>query len=301
MARLNFQAFASDTATAIADDDEDNDELPDLYTLLQRLSHHHKQSHTEASVISSGFKKVETGNEEYQEAAVVETADVFHENRVGKTAKAMQKSQRGYFVGGETNKENNNREQVEISAKRKPQRPLRLAHVNSLLLLPVGRRDGAGIAGFGGVDEKDTSNKTGGLRGNGISKGTRERMRNDVLTRVSVSSSSSSSSESEKEGEITEGSSDHLSDFVVDDSASEFDEIKLPRIRIPKEWKHTSPRKDGRAGAGGICPIPDGNLANWRASPTKSISGQPVGGAGRHIYAEPGQGLKLYEAYLPII
>lgn len=191
------------------------------------------------------------------------------------------------------NGENNNHDgQDEKSVKRK-QRPLRLAHVNSLLLLPVGRYGSADTDGgrrFG----KEINDRRGDLGENTFAGEIKERMRNKIPARISISSSSASS---ERGGNITEGSSDDLSDFIVDDSASELDEDEVPRIRIPKEWKRTSPWKDGRAGAGGICSIPDGNHTKLKASPKKSISGHSVGGAGNFL-KEAGAGLKLYETYV---
>lgn len=192
--------------------------------------------------------------------------------------------------------------ETEIPPQRK-QRPLRLAHVNSLLLLPVGRHERAGDGGDGGFG-KDANNRRGRLGESAIVGGIRERMKEEILSRISLSdssslSSSSSSSSSAERGEnTTDGSSDGLSDFIVNDSASELDEIEVPRIRIPKEWKRTSPWRDRRRGAGSICPIPEENLANWKASPKKSISGHSAEGAGRFL-KEPRAGVKVYEAYLP--
>lgn len=305
MARLNLKAFASDTratdavATDADDSDNDNDELPDLCTLLKRLSHHsthssHNQS--KEGVNFSGVKKSEARDEAGESASAGRFIDIFDENQVGMTAKSTTKVQREIFIGGENSKKKKNNGEEEKSVERKQLRPLRLAHVNSLLLLPMGRCLGADVGGSGGddVDEKERSNRIGGLRGNGVAKGIRDRVEKGVPSRISISSLSE-----ERGEEATDGSSDDLSDFIVNDSASEFDEAEVPRIRIPKELKHASSWKDGRAGVGGICPIPDSNLPKLKISPTKSISGLSLGGIGRHIHAEPRASLKLYEIYLP--
>lgn len=245
MARLNLKASAGNTTTTViaVDNDSDNDELPDLCTLLQRLSH------TENGATSLGARKPET----------------------------------------------------ETSPRRK-QRPLRLAHVNSLLLLPVRRHERATSGGDNDDDLGNNANKTRPKLGEtAVVEGTKKQMKKEILSQISFSDSSTSSSPSpaERAGNTTDNSSDGLSGFIVDDSASELDEIKVPRIRIPNEWKRTSPWKDGKAGAGSTSSIPNGSHKNLKASPKKSISGHPVGGAGR-FRNEPGAGLKVYEVSLPI-
>lgn len=188
--------------------------------------------------------------------------------------------------------------ETEVSPQRK-QRPLRLAHVNSLLLLPVGRHERA-INGDGGLG-KDANNTRGRLgESAAVVERTKERIRKKISSRISLSDSSSPSSfpSSERTENTTDGSSDGLSDFIVDDSASELDEVEVPRIRIPNQWKRTSPWKDGKAGAGSICSIPNGSHQNLKASPKKSISGHSIDGAGR-FRKEPRAGLKAYETYLP--
>ena len=258
MARLNLKVFASDIITpasavggAAADynENDEDDELPDLCTLLQRLRHTENDD-----TISSEAQKSET----------------------------------------------------EVVSPKRKQRPLKLAHVNSLLLLPVGRREKAAAAaaeatpgGGGGLGRETNNKRRGGMEEKAVAGRIRERIKKEIPSRISISdSSSSSSSSSELEENSTEDSSDGLSDFIVDDSASELDEVELPRIRIPKDWKRKSAWKNGRAGEGGICPIPDGTLADWNeASPTKSILGRSVGGAGNFL-KEPGAGLKMYESYL---
>ena len=275
-------AAAANNYNDYSDNDEDDDELPDLCTLLrrQRLGHH---------------------NENADDA-------IFSEIQAHKPETEMEGEGEGEGEGGSP------------KPKRKiKQRPLRLAHVNSLLLLPVGRREKvaagaivASVPGDGlGKETNSTNNKNrrGGMEEKAIAGRIRERVKKEIPARISItdsttsSSSSSSSSSSEHEQNIiTEDSSDGLSDFIVDDSASELDEVELPRIRIriPKEWrKPRSPWKNGRAGEEGICPIPDGTLADRKeVSPTKSISGRSLGGGAGDFLKEPGAGLKMYETYL---
>ena len=243
MARLNLKACAGDTAKdisiAVDHDSDDDNELPELCTLLRRLEYREK------SAVSLGASKTET----------------------------------------------------EVSPQRK-QRPLRLAHVNSLLLLPVGRHERASN-GDGGLG-KGISITRGKLGENAaVAEGTKERIRKEIPSRISLSDSSSPSSfpSSERAENTTDGSSDGLSDFIVDDSASELDEVKVPRIRIPNEWKRTSRWKDGKAGAGSIYSIPNGSHKKLKASPKNSTSGHSIEGAGR-FRKELGAGLKVYEAYL---
>lgn len=313
MARLNLKAFANHTTVCAADvdadadadtdankndnDNDENDELPDLCTLLQRLSHqsgHQGYGQSEDGVVSSSVQNRGTGGDEVTALKAGEITEYADENHVGIAAKKTKKLQRECSVGGEDSKKSPGNGQEEKSPKRRQQRPLRPAHVNSVLLLPVERYEGAG------ADKRETSNRRGGLGKNGVAEVEKERIRKRVPSRISISSSSSSSSISslseEKGGEeTTEDSSEHMSDFIVNDSASEFDEVEVPRIRIPKEKKRTSLWKDGRADARGIRLIPDGSFPDRKASPTKSISGQSTRGAGRRIYVEPGADLKLYE------
>lgn len=258
MARLNTTVF-----------DSDDDDLPELCTLLRRLGQHEDVSLSKAATKNDGSNVV--------------SAD---ENQV-----ATPRIRKKYFEIDSGNTEATEPSSHNRNSARK-QRPLRLAHVNSLLL-PISRNE---------VLREE--NRDDGLENAARASSPTPTRRKAPSSRIEQPSTPYSSGDDTSR--VEEGSSfDDMSDFIVDDSASDCEEIPA---WIPKASKLKS-RKDERADAGENRSVPEGNRVDWK-SPTKSISRlprdrplfertprQPVGVVASTFNDEPEAHLKLYESF----
>ena len=267
MARLNAKAF---------ENDEDN--LPELCKLLQQLGHGEK--------VSPGRPTTEG-----KENETVKSND-------GSKARHRQPQTDCSDSDDGKTKDPERSSRIETTAKR--QQPLGPAHFNSLLLpIPIARNEGFQRADGDRLASTAAPN----------SPRRRRLVPRYQLERLSTSSSSSSSSSSpsassassscspSKGGaavEDEEESSDGLSDFIVNDSASEDEELK--KGWAPRISKHKS-GKNGRSDAEEIYAPQDSNQAG-RGPLAMPGSGQSVGGASRYLDEEPEATLKRYESII---
>lgn len=245
MARLNTKVFNSD------DEDED---LPELCTLLQRLGH-------------------------CEESSKSTLAKVGEEERGGNQAVIADGNDGGgkpYSWGKRADGKSDHASSQDISPAVSPrkQRPLRLTHVNSLLL-PISKTQ---------TFQKDNDQDRLGNTAHSKSP-TRRLVPRSRLEPFSTPPSSGSDAEEEF--------SDGLSDFIVNDSASECEEEPA---RKQNAWKDESRKdeKDERTGVPRIYVGPKGNEIDWTI-PKKPGSGRTMQVAGKSLYKVCEEPLQLYE------